>query len=294
MSQNRRETECAQCGRFIASWEICPFCRAFNPKRPVVRLIKYTSPILTILGLFLLAHLGRVYGSPQVKIAELGRKTNFAQVQIAGIVPGELRLHASDDETGESRNSLEFDVDDGTGVIRVRAYDDATQELMAAGELPNFGDRVTLVGNYQFKGRRQFMILSSPFDLEIDRPRPAQATAISDLSRLRADQFPVGRRVKVTGRVAQARLTAYDLLCKLEDPDRNTITLKLSRDLFAAYGLTRGDTVTWPIPQPGEYLTCYGALNWYKGKSGEFPELLPAAPSEIIKADAAAWKKDNG
>jgi hypothetical protein len=128
-------------------------------------------------------------------------------------------------------------VDYGTGVIRVRAYDDATQELMAAGELPNFGDRVTWSATTQFKGRRQFMILSSPFDLEIDRPgrrRPPRSATSAACARTvpgrPAGQGHRPRRAGPPDRLRHALQT--------EDPDRNTITLKLSRDLFAAYGLT--------------------------------------------------------
>jgi hypothetical protein len=49
--------------------------------------------------------------------------------------------------------------------------------------------------------------------------------------------------------------------------------------------------VTWPIPQPGEYLTCYGALNWYKGKSGEFPETAAGRAQRILKATPPPGRK---
>ncbi len=169
-SQNRKETECSECGRFIGSWEVCPFCRHFNPKRLSVRIIKYTMPFLTILGLILLGFLGRLYGIQDAKISELGRRTNFAQVRIQGRIHNEVRIHSSDDDARGDSSSVEFEVDDGTGIIRIRCYDDTTQELQEAGLIPAKGDEVSLVGNYQFKARRQFVILGSASDLTILSP----------------------------------------------------------------------------------------------------------------------------
>ena len=132
-----------------------------------MRIIKYTMPFVTILGIVLLGFLGRIYGIQDAKISELGRKTNFAQVRIQGRINAEVRLHsASDDARGET-SSVEFDVDDGTGVIRVRCYEDTTQELQAESKIPALGDQVNLVGNYQFKAKRQFVILGSSADLTI-------------------------------------------------------------------------------------------------------------------------------
>ncbi|MFH0879728.1 MAG: hypothetical protein V2A34_08445, partial [Lentisphaerota bacterium] len=115
-----------------------------------MRIIKYTMPFVTILGIILLGFLGRIYGIQEARISELGRKTNFAQVRIQGRISGEVRLHSSNDARGET-SSLEFEVDDGTGIIRVRCYEDTTQELQAESKVPVRGDQVSLVGNYQFK-----------------------------------------------------------------------------------------------------------------------------------------------
>jgi hypothetical protein len=122
-------------------------------------------PILTVLGLIFLGFLGRIYGVQEVKISELGRKSNFAQVIITGKISDEVRLHgSSSDARGDS---LEFEVDDGTGIIRIRCYDDTTQELKAAKKIPVEDDTVRVVGNYQFKAKRAFVILGSAADLTI-------------------------------------------------------------------------------------------------------------------------------
>jgi len=132
-----------------------------------VRIIKYSMPILTVLGLIFLGFLGKKYGVQDAQISELGRKSNFAQVVIHGRISDEVRLHsAAKDSPGEA-SSLEFDVDDGTGILRIRCYEDTVEELLAAGKIPARGDNVRLVGSYQFKAKRAFAILGSAADLTI-------------------------------------------------------------------------------------------------------------------------------
>ena len=53
--------------------------------------------------------LGKVYGTSDVRIAELGRKANFAQVRIDGRVSGDVRVYASDSDSGMSARGLEFE-----------------------------------------------------------------------------------------------------------------------------------------------------------------------------------------
>ena len=292
-SQNRKETECSACGRYIGSWEICPFCRHYNPKRWQVRLIKYSSPFLTILGIVLLMFLGKVYGTSDVRIAELGRKANFAQVRIDGRVSGDVRVYASDSDSGMSARGLEFEVDDGTGIIRIRCYEDAFDELRKARNLPGAGDHVTLIGNYQYKAKRQFVILSSSSDLKIERARPERATPLSHVSRAEEHGLPVGERLKVTGRVKSVEDGLYERTFWLTGPDGSATPVVLSRSALDAYGPSDPGAVFCRSLKPGDYVSCFGTLNMSRGRVGRHWQVSPATPADLLAADEMIWKADN-
>ena len=293
LSQNQKETECSACGRFIGSWEICPFCRHYNPKRWQVRLIKYTSPFLTILGILLLMHLGKVYGTSDVTISELGRKANFAQVRIQGRVSGEIRVYSADSDSGISARGLEFEVDDGTGVIRIRCYEDAFDELRAARNIPGPEDCVSLIGNYQFKAKRQFVILSSSSDLQIERTKPEKATPILQVFRAEEYGLPINQRLKVTGRVKSIDDGMYERTCWLLDPDGIAVPVNLSKSALDAYGPADAGAVFCRQLRAGDFVTCFGSLNMSRGRNGRHWQLTPATPGDLFGADEITWKADN-
>ncbi|HOW97957.1 MAG TPA: hypothetical protein P5567_01070 [Kiritimatiellia bacterium] len=290
MSQNPAETTCRACGRYIGSWERCPFCRQFNPKRRIVRLLKYSTPFLTIAGIVLLSHMGRVYGSPTVKISSLGRKTNFAQVRVEGRISGDLRYYPAD---AKGRNSsLEFEVDDGTGLMRIRCYDDTTEELLKADKIPVFGDRVSLIGNYQYKARRQIMILSAVEDLDIVREKPGEATPIARVVRAFREGLEEGTRLKVTGRIQSRIPSSYDMVWLIEDEGGNRLAVNLSQDVVKA---RRAEQAGAQLEQmrEGSFITCYGALQRYRSQKQSAWQLALAGPEDIQPADEAQWRADN-
>ena len=291
MSQNRAETQCSECGRFIGSWERCPFCRHFNPKRPIVRLIKYSSPFLAILGIVFLSVLGKIYGRPEVMVADLDRKANFAQVQLCGRVSDAPRFHAAD-TSGKGSSSFEFELDDDTGLIRVRCYEDTYEEMLKQGKVPGFGDRVTLIGNYQYRAKRQFVILGAAEDLQIEREKPGLATAIQSVVAGDEGGSFIGRRVRVTGRVADQIPDTYDLVWRLEDPDGHSLPLRVSRDILNAHGTKAADGMIQRL-QPDQYVTCQGTLRMSRSRNDRKPELIPAGPSDVSASDEETWRSEN-
>ena len=292
-SQNRKETECQVCGRFIGSWEICPFCRHYNPKRWPVRLIKYSSPFLAILGIVWLSFMGKMYGTADVRISELGRRCNFAQVRIEGRVSGPIRVYASDSDSGMNSRGLEFEVDDGTGVIRIRCYADVFDELQATTNIPGPEDHVSLIGNYQYKAKRQFVILSSSSDLKIRRENPEKATPIIHVSRAEEFGLPVNQRVKVTGRVQSIENGLYEWTCSLADPAGIAIPVSLSRGALDAYGPDNADAAFCRKLRVGDYVSCFGSLTMSRGRKGRHWQLTPATSADLFAADENQWKADN-
>ena len=100
-----------------------------NPKRAAVRALKYLSPVITVLGILLLLWVGKTYGTPAVKIASLGKRNNYAQVSITGKISQDIRFYKSTRSRSEGAGSLEFMVDDGTGIIKVRLLNGRKRRL---------------------------------------------------------------------------------------------------------------------------------------------------------------------
>lgn len=290
-SQNRKETECQACGRFIGSWERCPFCRHWNPKRWPVRILKYSSPILTVIGLVSLSFLGRSFGVQPVKIKDLNRKANYAQVKLVGRVSDEVRFHASDRDPGSG--SLEFEVDDGTDTIRIRAYDDVTEEVQASGKVPGLGDQVEVIGSYQYKARRHFIILGSANDLLIRRDRPEKATPIAWLRDPQARGLQAGQRVKITGRVQDLTVGQYDRRLWVLDPAGIGTAISIPAGVLEVRG--EQDPAVRYIAglKSGDYITCCGSLAQAKTRT-HYWQVTPAAADDVAAADEQVWRSDNG
>ncbi len=258
----------------------------------MVRLLKYSSPFLTIAGIVLLGFMGKAYGPPEVTVSELGRKVNFAQVRIHGRVSDEVRFHSG--EEGIGNDSLEFEVDDGTGKIRVRCYEDGFNALKAAGKIPAKSDIVTVRGNYQYKAKRQFVILSSDVDLEITREPVSSATPIDQV--LRAGEFNIkeGQRLLVTGRLTRKIDGYYDFTFLLAGTDDKTLAVVFSKDLLRAYGFASTSGTFWNTWKEGDYVTAVGELKWYRGKKFQNWQLIPASPADLTSSDQATWEQNNG
>ncbi len=257
-------------------------------------MIKYSTPFLTILGLLLLAIIGKSYGTQEIKISSLGRRANFAQVILKGRVSEDIRFHSAEGDARAGSRSLEFNVDDGTGVIRVRCYEDAYQEMLDAKNIPGFGDRVRLIGNYQYKAKRQFVILSSTLDLAVEREKPDRATPI--LSAIGAfENNPLeNHRLKVTGCVQGTITGRYDRVWWLADPAGASLAVTCSYDMMAAYGATYPAVAFSEHLKKGDFVTCYGTLTWSKSRKGGDWQLIPASPDDFVRATEQEWRAANG
>ena len=249
-------------------------------------------PVLTVIGLFLLGSLGRSYGVQAVKIKDLGRKSNYAQVRLAGRVSDEIRFHAKEEEG--AGGSLEFELDDGTDTIRIRAYDDVSAEVQEAGKIPGFGDQVEVIGSYQYKARRHFIILGSAGDLRIQREKPEIATPLAWIRQARDRGLKAGQRVKITGRIQGVFPGAYDRMLVLEDPVGATASVSLSAGVLEARGSGNPAVQFIEGLKAGDFVTCCGTLAWKKSRTDKGLQLAPAAPDEVMAADEQAWRNDNG
>ena len=295
MSQNHEETHCKSCGRYVGALEVCPFCRSFNPKRLSVRLVKYLTPIISVLGLFVLHYIGIHYGNPEVKLDSLTKRSNFAQVSVNATVNGPLRYYAAAGKGENAGGSAEFEIDDGSALMLVRCYDDATREMAEFKKLPAFGDKIKLRASFQYKGKGGFLILGSEKGIEIDRPKPEKAVPIKLVTENAGEKFKRGDTVKLSGRVASVDSSRYEMNIELEAATaENTITASLPLSVLQAYKLAKENADEWSgAPKEGELVTVTGALE-QRGKKDEkyFVVILPSAES-VTKADEETVRKDN-
>jgi hypothetical protein len=284
-SQNRASSECRNCGRYVGALEVCPFCRHFNRKRPSIFLLKYLTPILTVIGIWGLFQFGASRGNPEVKIEQLGRRTNFAQVRVEGTVEESPRFYRSQANEAPGAGSLEFAVDDGTGVLKIRAYDDATVELVRTGVIPGAGDKVTILGTYQYKAKADFLILGSAAALRIHAP-PAveEVTPIERLVR-KGDRPKGGTRVRIAGKVREAKLGRFSWEMTLADEKKNQIRVELADSVLDMFGLKKGDSLVWPdAPAPGDTVSVQGTLAWSRFDKGFVVKI--SSPQQLEKGRA--------
>ncbi len=296
MSQNYEETHCKSCGRFVGALEVCPFCRSFNPKRLSVRLIKYLTPIISVLGLFVLHYIGVHYGNPEVKLDTLTKRSNFAQVTTNAVVNAPLRYYAASGKGENAGGSVEFEIDDGTALMLVRCYDDATRELVEAKKLPAFGDKIKMTASFQYKGKGGFLILGSEKGIKIDRHTPETASPIKTVNENPGDKFKRGDIVKVSGRVAAVSGSRYELDIELDtaSTDENRLTAVMPFSVLQAGRLVKENADEWKdAPREGDFITLSGALE-LRGKKDDkyFVIVLPSAES-IVKTSEDIVKKDN-
>jgi hypothetical protein len=283
-SQHRASCECRKCGRYVGALEVCPFCRHFNRKRLSILLLKYLTPILTVVGIALLFKLGASRGNPEVKIEALGRRTNFAQVRVEGSVEESPRFYRSQASEAPGAGSLEFSVDDGTGVLKIRAYEDATVELVRTGAIPGAGDRVAILGTYQYKAKADFLILGSAAALKIHAPVAEEVTPLDHLVRP-GSRLKSGTRVRIVGKVRDTRLGQFSWEMSVVDEKQNELRVELSDSILDLYGLKKGDALEWPdAPGPGDIVSVDGTLAWSRFDKGWMVEVSSPHKLEKVKS----------
>jgi len=268
----------------VGALEVCPFCRHFNRKRPSIFFLKYLSPILTVVGIALLFQFGAARGNPKVKIEQLGRRTNFAQVWIEGTVEEPPRFYRSQANDAPGAGSLEFSVDDGTGVLKIRSYEDVTVELVRTGSVPGTGDQVSLLGTYQYKAKADFVILGAAAALKIDEPVVDEVTPIERLVRP-GSGLKSGTKVRVVGEVGETRLGRFSWEMSVRDGDGNEIQVEISDSVLDLFGLKKGDALDWPeVPRPGDAVSVDGTLTWSRYDKGWILEA--SSPKQVEKVQA--------
>ncbi|HNT76146.1 MAG TPA: hypothetical protein PKH77_14115 [Anaerolineae bacterium] len=251
------EAHCPSCGRFVGPYATCPYCGAKQQGRIPVNVVKIAALLLATVGLLALWWIARTAEIPAVTAADAGGTLNMAYVQITGHVARSLSY---DPVSGY----LAFWVEDGTGEVRVSAYRDVTESLLAAGKIPALGDAVTVAGTLRIREDYVALTLNVPEHLALTRPEPFK---------LKAGELTVldeGLRVRLAGEVRRV-LVPYPgmTLITLRD-DTGEVVIAVSEVIT---------TLTGALPEiaEGQGITVAGTVSLYK----DTPQIVPADVADI-------------
>lgn len=263
MAKDHPSGECPSCGRFVGPYEKCPYCGAVVGQRMAVRVFRYGSLVLAIVGLAVLLLVAARSRVPTVEIGSLAGTMNWAYVRVEGVV---VRQPAYDLEA----RSLKFWLWDGTGEIMVTAYRSEAEWLQAHGLVPVMGDRVAVEGTLRVKEDFQYLILNVPQHVEVRSAEPL-TLAIADVN-----EGLLYQKVTVRGVVRDDR-TPYAglrILTLRDSSGQIDVTLPATATLG-------GDSL--PEVKVGQAVQVTGAVDRYKGT----PQVSVGRGSDLVVLDEA-------
>ena len=134
---------CPSCERFIGPADVCPFCDCDSARKPVYRFLTRGSVLLAVAGLFFLYMMAAHSEVPAIRISDITPMMNFGLVRISGIVEKEPFIAKRKGKV----ESVSFHVVDGSGQVRVVAYDSVAQALVERNLAPERKSQVDIAGN---------------------------------------------------------------------------------------------------------------------------------------------------
>src|SRR5512137_1441861 len=124
---------CPSCGRDAGANEICPHCGADLKRRLKIRTFGILAIVVAAVGVALLLFFATRMPVPVVKIGDVTSTSNYAYVQINGVV-------SRGPNYNPAAQSITFWVRDDSGEIMVSGFRDQTQSLIQADRVPAPGD----------------------------------------------------------------------------------------------------------------------------------------------------------
>ncbi len=210
-----RETHCQSCGRFVGTYERCPYCQAATPKRLSVRVFKILSVLTSTVGLLMLLFYARTIQTPIVSIDSLGPLSNFAHVRIVGTVDRSFGIHPE-------WQSLSFIIaqkgkNDEPVTIRISAYSKVAVGIKDLNQVPNEGDQVSVEGTVRFQKEAPSLLINAPEHIKIlTRAKKAEEETI-EREPQEVTKDLVGKQVSVKGVIAESIGFPRGFLIRLED-----------------------------------------------------------------------------
>ncbi len=281
---------CPSCGREVGSSAVCPHCGADLKRRMQIRTFGILAIVVAVLGLAVLIFFATRSPVPQVKVNQIGPNSNYAYVQIAGVVPRGPNYNAAS-------QSLTFYVRDDTGEIMAVAFRDQAQALIQTDRVPAPGDRISLQGALRVRAGVPSLTIESANKVQLVRAiGDAPARAIGAIT-LTADL----QGVTVRGSVRAIREPYEGLrLITLRDAT-GAIDIAIPTDLETIVGATPFITVGDSINVVGvvtlfehtpQITVQHGADMTPLQEPVAFAKFTPL--SDVTEAQAGQWVRVQG
>ncbi len=261
-----RAAHCRSCGRYVGSYERCPYCGARMTGRLSIRTVKIAAVVAATLGLALLWWQARRIEIPQLSIREVSGTMNLAYVRLAGRVNRQPSYDPAGGYLGFWLAEELVPTDPGADVaeIHVNIYRDVLAELLEAGTVPAVGDEVTVAGTLRIREDYVALTVNVADHLEIRRPA-ARQRSLGEVTAL-----DVGRHVRVVGDVRRI-YRPYDGLTLITLGDAETELAVAVSDVVT--------TLTGALPDlaEGQRVEVEGVVTLYRST----PQVAPACAADI-------------
>jgi len=194
------EVRCPSCGRFVGAHYKCPYCGAHIKHRLSLRLFKYGSIVMALVGLVILYLVTtQVISVPVVKVADITGVMNFANAKVSGRV---VKV-----KPPTKKGMFNFTIDDGTGELKITSFGNITEDLKRLNRFPRLADEVEAIGAIKVSDQYGTSLqLQSAQNLKI-KPAIFPLTKIKDIYPKEA-----GSLVKCFGVVKYEPYTKYNNL----------------------------------------------------------------------------------
>ncbi len=262
------EKYCPNCGRYVGSLEVCPYCGTKIPKHTSYYYAKYGSLAFAVFGIIFLLLFAQSTPVQYVHIGDIGPTYNYALVEIRGVVSSTPSLVVKSDGSA----TLYINVDDGTGVMAVHVYNPNVERLAEKNKIPGYGDFVTIKGELYFRGTNRYMIINDPSQISIKKIAPVSMN-ISEINKI---EYPYGNylHVLLTGHIVNYK-TTFSKAYVLNFTDGSGY-MEIYVPSYFSY-LYHFDAKNYE----GKNLSIEGSVQWYGSEmSGEW-ELVPGSMDDI-------------
>ncbi len=262
------EKYCPNCGRYVGSLEVCPYCGTKIPKHTSYYYAKYGSLTFAVLGVLFLLVFAQSTPVQYVHIGDIGPTYNYALVRISGVVSSAPSLVVKSDGSA----TLYINVDDGTGVMSIHVYNPTIGRMASQNKVPGFGDFVDIKGEIYIRGTNRYMIINDPAQITIKR---AKAVAMN-ISAIRGIEYPYGNylRVCLVGNIVDYRSTFSGAYVLNFTDGTGYIDIYVPSYFSKLYGFDAKDF-------EGEKIRLTGSVQWYGSEmTGEW-EIVPATMDDF-------------
>lgn len=262
------EKYCPNCGRYVGSLEVCPYCGTKIPKHTSYYYAKYGSLTFAVFGIVFLLLFAQSTPVQQVHIGDIGPTYNYGLVEIHGIVSSTPSLVVK----GDGSQTLYINVDDGTGVMAVHVYNPNVERLAKEHKIPGYGDFVDIKGEVYFRGTNRYMIINDPKQINIKQIAPVKMS----VSNINSVPYSNGDSLHVTvvGKVLHYKSTfSHSFILNFTDGG-GYLTIYIPSYFYYMYHFDAKSL-------EGKNVRITGAMQWYGSEmSGEW-EIIPADTSDI-------------